>query len=175
MLRFWFVEAGPDQWFASDPAFDETLRRKFGALVEQAAAGALDDWAKDRERALALLLLLDQLPRNLFRGTARAFATDAKARAVATVALDRGFDADRPAEQRLFFYVPFMHSEDLADQDRSVALFAAAQAELPVNYPFAVQHRAIIERFGRFPHRNAALGRPSTEEEAAFLAGFAGF
>jgi uncharacterized protein (DUF924 family) len=175
LLRVWFEEAGPDRWFAPDPAFDAMLRQKFGALVRQAASGARDDWASDRDRALALILLLDQLPRNLFRGTAQAFATDAKARAVAAAGLDRGFDVTLPAARRLFFYMPFMHSESPADQDRSVALFLTLKTELPANYPYAVKHREIIERFGRFPHRNAALGRQATASEAAFLASFAGF
>jgi uncharacterized protein (DUF924 family) len=175
ILRFWFDEAGPDRWFDSDPAFDETLRVKFGAAHEAAARGQFDDWAQTADGALALLILLDQLPRNLFRGTARAFATDAKARAVAEAALARGFDLAQPPARRLFFYLPLMHSEALPDQERCVGLVRALGPDGSPNLPYALQHRSIIERFGRFPHRNAALGRSSTQEEQEFLRTFAGF
>jgi uncharacterized protein (DUF924 family) len=164
LLGFWFAQE-PETWFKKDPAFDETLRERFGALQESAATGALHHWAVTAHGALALILLLDQLPRNLHRGTARAFATDTKALAVADAALTRGFDNGLPMSMRQFIYVPFEHAEDLGAQERCCALFAE-DAEL---LKYAVAHRDIIARFGRFPHRNAALGRATTAEEEAFL------
>ncbi len=140
-------------------------------MRERAAAGRCADWALEAEPCLALILLLDQLPRNLFRGSAKAFATDAQAREAARAALARGFDRSLPASWRQFIYLPFEHSEDLADQDLSVKL-ATALARDPAfarALDYAERHRAIIARFGRFPHRNAALGRVSTAEEEAFL------
>jgi uncharacterized protein (DUF924 family) len=175
LLRFWFEEAGPARWYTIDLAFDAALRQRFSSLYAAAEAGALDDWEAESDGALALVLALDQLPRNLFRGTARAFATDPAARGVADRALARGFDTVQPSTRRCFFYLPFEHSESLADQDRAVALFEAIRLQEPAGYDYALQHREIIERFGRFPHRNAALGRPTTPIEAAFLQEFAGF
>jgi uncharacterized protein (DUF924 family) len=180
LLDFWFgPEGDPDRerhreiWFKATEEFDAALRREFLRDYEMAAAGALWSWEISPQGALALVLLLDQLPRNMFRGTARAYDTDALARAVADRALARGFDQQVPPAWRLFFYMPFHHSEDLADQRRSVALFGA----LPRNPDdrgslrrYGVPYLEVIERFGRFPHRNAILGRQSTPEEIAFLA-----
>jgi uncharacterized protein (DUF924 family) len=173
ILDFWFGET-PDAprrvWFERNSTFDHAC----GAFAEdqaRASAGAYDDWAATPEGALALVLLLDQFPRNLFRGSARVYSSDAKARATAKRALAAGQDVRLPPVQRLFLYMPLEHSEDLADQDESCRRFAALadhpdHAEL-VRY--AERHREIVERFGRFPHRNAALGRESTPEEEAFL------
>jgi uncharacterized protein (DUF924 family) len=173
VVSFW-IEAGPKAWFKKSEAFDAQIRRKFEALHFTASRGELDDWAQTPDGALALLLLLDQFPRNLFRGSPHAFATDPLARRVARAAIDRGFDARVASELRQFFYLPFEHSEHLEDQDTSVALCAASgDADLE---KWAKIHRDIIARFGRFPHRNACLGRTTTEPESAFLksGGFAG-
>ncbi len=168
LLRFWFEPAADrERWFAADPAFDLTVRDRFGPLVAAAETGGLRHWRSDARGTLALCLVCDQLPRNIWRGTARAFGLDAKAREVATGAVEAGMDAGMRPEERLFLYLPFEHSEDLADQERSVALFARLGE--PEWLDHAVRHRAVIRRFGRFPHRNAALGRASTAEELAFL------
>jgi len=171
-VQFW-ADAGPGRWFKKDVAFDDQFRTRFAAEHEAAASGALDDWANSAEGALALLILLDQYPRNSFRGTARMFATDSKALSIATQAIARGFDQAVDPALRSFMYLPFMHSERLADQDRALELYAPLVSE---SQRFAVQHRDIIARFGRFPHRNALLGRATTAEEQAFLhdGGFAG-
>ena len=178
VLAFWFSDAARPRWFKKDPAFDDELRRRFATTVASATAGGLGAWEAEPESCLALVILLDQFPRNLHRDTARAFAADATARAVAAGAIERGFDRRTPPERRFFFYLPFEHSEDAADQRRSVALFrrlaeeatgtAADAARERLDH--AIRHQRIIERFGRFPHRNRVLGRESTAEEAAFLA-----
>ncbi len=168
VLDFWFAEGRKAQWFARDEAFDRAVSENLAGLHERAAAGALDGWATSPRGALALILLLDQVPRNLFRGSPRAFATDAKARALCLAAVEAGHDrrlADD--DQRCFLYLPLEHSESPADQERSVALFAGL-AE-PEYLRYAEQHRDIVARFGRFPHRNSVLGRATTEAEAAFL------
>ncbi|HKS61695.1 MAG TPA: DUF924 family protein [Xanthobacteraceae bacterium] len=167
VLAFW-RDAGRDKWFKRDDAFDAEIREKFLATYEAAAAGKLSAWEDSAEDTLALILVLDQFPRNMFRGDARTFAADPLARAAANRALKRGYDQDLPAENRGFLFLPFMHSEDLADQLRCVELYRAA-GDADVKY--AEEHRDIIRRFGRFPHRNAMLGRETTEEEQAFLAG----
>ena len=168
VLSFW-REAGPKRWFAQEPAFDTQIRERFLATHEAAAAGTLSAWEDTAEGALALLLALDQFPRNMFRGTARAFSTDALALAAARRAIERGFDQAVPMPERTFFYLPFEHSENLADQEHGVALFEATGAAEAVKW--AKVHLDVIRRFGRFPHRNAALGRVSTPEEIAFLEG----
>jgi uncharacterized protein (DUF924 family) len=171
VLRFWLEEAGPKQWFVKDPAFDALCRERLGADHAQAAAGALAHWRDTAPGCVALCILLDQVPRNIHRGHAAAFATDAMALAVARDAVAAGLDLD-PAmtdAHRLFLYLPFEHSETPADQDRAVALFRERTAE-PDWTVHAERHRAVIARFGRFPHRNAALGRTSTPAELAFLA-----
>jgi uncharacterized protein (DUF924 family) len=173
VVEFW-REAGSERWFKKDPAFDDDIRRRFLAAYEAAAAGKLSHWEQTATGALALLILVDQFPRNIFRGQARAFAADALARAITAGALVRGFDAQVPAELRTFFYVPFEHSESLADQERGIALYkAAGDAD---GLKWAELHAGIIRRFGRFPHRNAALSRITTPEEQAFLdsGGFSG-
>jgi uncharacterized protein (DUF924 family) len=173
VLAFW-RDAGSDQWFKKDTAFDDAIRQRFLETYEAAAAGALAGWDATPEGALALLIVLDQFPRNMFRGSPRTYAADPVARVVADRALARGFDQQVPADQRQFFYLPFEHSETLADQDRSCALCrATGDAEL---VKWAELHADIIRRFGRFPHRNAVLGRATTPEEQEFLdaGGFAG-
>jgi uncharacterized protein (DUF924 family) len=173
VVAFW-RDAGPEKWFRKDAAFDAAIRQRFGALHEAAAAGRLDGWAENPEGALALILLLDQFSRNLHRGSPLAFAQDVRARSVAERAIAAGFDLAVPADLRLFLYLPFEHSEAIADQERCVRLCHA----LPDRglLPYARDHERIIRRFGRFPHRNAALGRHTTPAEQAFLdgGGFAG-
>ena len=172
VLRFW-EEAGPKRWFRRDPEFDAEFRDRFLAAHEAAASGEFEHWLASAEGALALVLLLDQFPRNAFRGSARVYATDAKAREAADVAIRAGFDRMVGEELRQFFYLPFMHSEQLEDLERCVTLNEAVGGE-PLRY--AQHHRDIVARFGRFPHRNGVLGRASTPEEEHFLAegGFAG-
>ena len=172
VVEFW-RDAGPQRWFRKDEAFDREFRERFLALHERAAAGELDGWAASAEGALALAILLDQFPRNAFRGSPRMYATDAKARQIARLALERGLDRQVPQELRNFLCLPFQHSEALPDHEFAVAQAAALGGEAQ---RYALHHREIIRRFGRFPHRNALLGRPSTPEEERFIAegGFAG-
>jgi uncharacterized protein (DUF924 family) len=177
VLDFWFEARCRDLWFARDDAFDAEIRARFAELAAAAAAGDLAAWAATAEGALALVVLLDQFPRNLHRGSARAFAADAMARRVADAAIARGFDLQTSWHRRFFFYLPFEHSEDAGDQARSVAYFSAwcdccpaeEQARVREQLEYVVRHQEIIARFGRFPHRNPALGRPTTPEEALFL------
>jgi uncharacterized protein (DUF924 family) len=177
ILTFW-RNAGPKQWFAAKPAFDEAIRLKFEPVHHRAARGEYDAWQDHAEGALALLLLLDQFPRNLYRGSAHAFATDALARSITRRAIASGFDIETEALLRPFFYLPFEHSESLADQDEGIAHCRrlAADAGDQETLKWALLHRDIIARFGRFPHRNRAFGRVTTPEEQAFLddGGFAG-
>jgi uncharacterized protein (DUF924 family) len=173
ILGFW-RQAGPAKWFAKNAAFDESIRLKFEPVHHRAARGEYDAWAATAEGALALLILLDQFPRNLYRNSGHAFATDGKARAVARAAVEAGFHLQVEPELRGFFVVAFEHSEDLADQDYALAI--AAELDDAETLKWAEVHRDIIVRFGRFPHRNPALGRITTAEEQAFLdeGGFGG-
>ncbi len=168
VLSFW-REAGPKRWFAADPAFDAKVRERFLATREAAAAGQLSAWEETAEGALALVIVLDQFPRNMFRGGVRAFSTDVLALAAARRAIGRGFDLKTPMPERNFFYLPFEHSENPVDQERCVALAEATGDAEAVKW--AKVHLDVIRCFGRFPHRNAALGRFSTPEETAFLEG----
>ena len=172
LVDFWRA-AGPKLWFAKDAAFDRRFRDRFLPLYEAAAQGALIEWSATAEGALALVLLLDQFPRNAFRGAPRMYATDTMARQVAHAAIETGHDRAVEPQLSLFFYLPFGHSENLADQERSVAL--ARRLGQP-NLSHAERHRDIIRRFGRFPHRNPILGRAMTEEEQRYLdeGGYAG-
>jgi uncharacterized protein (DUF924 family) len=172
IVGFWRA-VGPKRWFEKDAALDEEIRRRFLDCHEAAAAGKLTAWEQTAEGALALLILLDQFPRNMFRGEKRAFATDPLALAVASRAILNGFDGAIP-DMHGFFYLPFMHSEELADQEKAVAFYRARNDADGLKW--ADRHADIIRRFGRFPHRNAILGRVSTPEEQAFLdgGGFAG-
>jgi uncharacterized protein (DUF924 family) len=166
VVAFWRA-AGPALWFAKDAAFDRRFRERFLLDHEAAARGELAHWQATPQGALALILLLDQFPRNAFRGTERMYGTDASARKVAGLALAAGYDREFPLELRKFFILPFAHSEDLADQERSVALARGISAD---DLSHAEHHRDIVRRFGRFPHRNQILGRPSTPEEKDYLA-----
>lgn len=185
LLTFWFGStrldavvppAVADRWFRPDPAFDAELRERFGALLD--APDEVGPQAVDPASALAAVLVLDQLPRNSFRGTARAFATDARALAVTDRAMAAGWDTPLGMQQRLFLYLPFQHAEDRARQERAVDLYTALAAAAPPELaalaatlpPFARKHRDIVARFGRFPGRNPALGRPDSAEESAWLA-----
>ena len=172
VVAFW-RDVGPKRWFEKDSALDDEIRQRFLGAHEAAAGDKLTAWEQNAEGALALLILLDQFPRNMFRGEARAFATDAKARAIASRAILHGFDGAIP-DMHTFFYLPFMHSEDLADQERAIAFYRAQNNEDGLKW--AELHADIIRRFGRFPHRNAVLGRVNTPDEQAFLdgGGFAG-
>ena len=169
---FWRT-AGPSRWFKKSDAFDEAIRVRFEPMHHAAARGEHDDWAATAEGALALLLLLDQFPRNLYRGSAHAFATDPKARAVARAAILAGHDRAVEANLQPFFYLPFEHSEALADQDESLRLCTDLRDRVgdEDTLKWAGIHRDIIVRFGRFPHRNAALGRVTSPDEQAFLDG----
>ena len=179
VLDFWFGAPGSPahgtrrpEWWRKDPAFDAEVRTRFGALIERALRGELEDWAATPEGALAQVLLLDQLTRNAFRDTARAFAGDARALAAAQAMVGRRQDEALPPEQRAFVYMPYEHAEGLAMQDEAVRLFTRLAAEAPgeqEQLDYARRHHAVIQRFGRFPHRNRLLGRRSTPEEAAFL------
>ena len=180
IVRFWFgdalasVEAATARakvWFKADPAFDAELARRFGACPDQARSGAFDHWAREPESALARILVLDQFPRNIFRGTRAAFEYDAAAAAAATAAVDTGLDAQLHPLMTAFVYLPFEHAEDAAAQARALELYAALARESGDGswLEWARKHAVVIERFGRFPHRNAILGRVSTPEEIAFL------
>ncbi len=180
VLDFWF--GAPDSagygepreiWFKTDSDFDGEIRSRFLPLIEAARQGELSHWQDKASGALALCIVLDQFPRNLFRGSGEAFANDALARKVAAEAIDRGFDGELPRVQRSFLYLPFEHSEDLADQERSLLLFASLADDGDEagssSMEYARRHHEIIQRFSRFPHRNGALGRDTTAAEATFL------
>lgn len=179
VLDFWFAPPGSPEhgqqrrcWFVKDPAFDQEIRRRFLPTWEAAAGGALDHWRGAPADMLALIVVLDQFPRNLFRGDARAFSSDARALACAEEAVARGFDQQLAPVQRIFVYLPFEHSEDADAQARSVELFsalAAAHEGFAETLRYALRHRDIVARFGRFPHRNVILGRASSAEEMEFL------
>jgi uncharacterized protein (DUF924 family) len=181
VLRFWFAEPQTPQaqyaqrrklWFGKNPEFDRTIGARFQSLSEQAAEGRLQHWQASPLGSLALIVLLDQFPRNMFRDTPRAFATDGLARAVAQHSLSQAFDRALEPIQRIFVYLPLEHSENLDDQRQSVQLFTALAAENPELadcLDYALKHQVVIERFGRFPHRNRILGRSSTPAEIEFL------
>lgn len=170
ILHFWFEETQPQQWFQKNADFDTLIRDRFLQTYRLAADGVCDLWRDEAQGCLALCIVLDQFPRNMFRDDPQAFATDAKALLVAKHALARGFDQTLSLQQRRFLYLPFEHSEEWNDQSRAVALFQSIQEEDPLGYDYALRHQAIIERFGRFPHRNIILGRENTAEEDEYLA-----
>jgi uncharacterized protein (DUF924 family) len=176
VLQFWFGDASPavsrPEWFRKNDAFDHEIAQRFGPLIEQALRDELSGWQGNTETALAQVIVLDQFTRNVFRNTPRAFAGDPLALAAARTMLDRGQDQDLPPWQRFFAYMPLEHAEDLAMQDESVRRFTQLAAQAPDTQElldYAKRHRDVIARFGRFPHRNAILGRPSTPEEVEFL------
>jgi len=169
ILEFWFKETPQSRWFIADPALNAAARSRFEDVWREGRAGGLTDWENDKQGTLALIVLFDQFPRNMFRGTAEAFSTDALARSAAKRAIARGDDLEAPASVRNFYYLPLTHSEDPADQESCVRFTRERLGEQHYSYPYALSHQAVIERFGRFPARNQALGRSTTPEEAEFL------
>ena len=169
VLDFWFKDTPSAKWFASDPVFDADIRSRFEPTWRRGVAGSLVSWDKEPNGALALIVLFDQFPRNIFRGKAEAFASDAMARDIAKRAIAERRDLETPVSIRSFYYLPLTHSEALADQESAVRLTRERLGEDHFSYPYALKHKAAVERFGRFPARNAALGRASTAEEVAFL------
>lgn len=167
VLSFWFSAPMREHWFRSKPELDRQIRDRFENLWQRAARGELQAWEQHPAGALALVIVLDQLPLNMYRDQARSFATEASAREVAARALEKGFDRHLNGEQQAFLFMPFMHSEQIDDQDRAVALYQAAGLEH--NLKWARHHRELIRRFGRFPHRNAILGRADTAAEQTYL------
>lgn len=173
LLDFWFSPENEKRWFNSTPQFDQQIREQFERLWQTGKDGELADWEQTSNGALALVILLDQIPLNMYRAQPESFSTEAPARAVANRAITQGLDQPLSDKGKAFLYLPFMHSEDLSDQDRSIALYDAAGLE--DNLRFAHHHRDIIRQFGRFPHRNAILGRADTSEEETWLASDAAF
>ena len=178
VLDFWFGRASEpgygefrDEWFHKDPEFDARVTDQFAGLYEEAAAGDLDGWRDEARSCLALVIVLDQFPRNMFRGDGRTHAEDGRALGASKYAVEHALDRELPAFQRMFLYMPFMHSESVEDQRRSVEMFErlAGEPGAPDVVSYAVAHRDIVERFGRFPHRNEILNRQTTPEEAEFL------
>jgi uncharacterized protein (DUF924 family) len=167
VLKFWFEEIRPAQWWAKDPALDDTIARRFGDWHRRACMGELFEWRVRARGRLAEIILLDQFSRNLYRDTPAAFAHDGMALALAQEAISSGAERDLNREEKLFLYMPFMHSESLIIHDTALALFQ--NLGLADNLDYEIRHREIIARFGRYPHRNAILGRESTEEERRFL------
>lgn len=173
VLEFWFQELKPEHWYKKDDELDRTIVERFGALHETVAGTDNSVLTARRETALAAIIVLDQFARNMFRGSPKSFAGDAKARALANAALEAGYDADMNASEKQFTYMPFMHSETLADQNRSVALFETLGNEN--NLKYARLHRDPIRQFGQFPHRNAIFGRPTSPAEQAWIDEQGGF
>jgi uncharacterized protein (DUF924 family) len=169
VLDFWLKDTPSEKWFANDPALDAQIRARFEEAWRLGRAGKLTDWENEPNGALALIILFDQFPRNMFRGTAEAFASDPLAREVAKRAIAEKRDLEVPAAFRSFFYLPLEHSENLSDQEISVQLTKERLGEKDVAFRYALLHKEAIERFGRFPARNKALGRTSTAEEQEFL------
>lgn len=167
LIKYWFSEEVSQYWFKASPCFDQQLRETYAELWGQGKNGYLDDWREHAAGSLALVILLDQYPRNMFRGTAKSFATDSYAKQVADEAIERQFDLDMPAPRKAFLYMPFMHSENLDDQARGLQLFD--QPGLENNFRFAKHHYDIVKQFGRFPHRNEILGRDSCRAETDYL------
>lgn len=163
VLAFWFAPAQSSRWYAKDEGFDAEIRRRFLATFEAACSGKLDEWRRASEPLLSLIILLDQFPRNMFRGSARAFATDAQAVRLTKEGIEKGFNRSLSGAQLDFFYMPLLHSESLSDQELLIEQGRGDNR-------YARQYREIIARYGRFPHRNQTLGRENTAEEAAYLA-----
>lgn len=170
VLDFWFEKTQPAQWFQVNPSFDSLILEKYGDAYDLASRGVYDDWKNSSDGCLALCILLDQFPRNMFRDTAKAFATDSKALVVSKYALAKGFDQVLVPIKRRFLYLPFEHSENLNDQRKCVDLFEKMKKDDPLGYDYALRHLKIIEQFGRFPRRNKVLSRMNTPEEEDYLA-----
>ncbi len=173
IIDFWYSDSVKNQWFASTPELDMEIQEKYEEIWEKASSGELDEWSNHPDGCLALIIILDQFPLNMFRGQAKSFKTERKAIEVAWNARKNDFDQKIEKEKLAFLYMPFMHSEDLADQDMSVSLYR--ESKLDANISFAEHHREIIRKFGRFPHRNKILERESTEEEISYLASGNGY
>jgi len=173
LIEFWFSEEASKHWFKSTKTFDQALLDTYAGTWVEAKQGKLDHWQQSAAGSLALIIVLDQLPLNMFRGQAKSFSTEAQSREVARAAITKGFDQELPANQVSFLYMPFMHGEDLDDQALAVKLFN--KPGLESNYRFARHHYSIIDRFGRFPHRNKILGRESTDAEIEYLNSKEGF
>lgn len=171
VLAFWLDEVGPEGWYNSTDALDETIRTRFLSTWELGAEGGLSDWLQNAEGAMAYVILLDQFPRNMFRGAGQSFATDKKSLCAAKCAITKGWDLKAEEPQRQFFYLPLMHSECLSDQDRCIRLMMERMPETgAANLLHARAHREVIREFGRFPYRNEALGRATTSHEAIYMA-----
>ncbi len=170
ILDFWFEETQPKQWFQVNPDFDQEILEKFEEPYNMAASGDFADWKNSADGILAYCILLDQMPRNMFRGTPRAFMTDGKALIASKYALSKGLDQILSPQKRRFVYLPFEHSENMSDQRRSVELFEKMKEDDPLGYDYALRHRDVIDKYGRFPHRNKILGRTNTPEEEEYLA-----
>lgn len=170
ILDFWFVETQPKQWFQVSEQFDQMIKERFEDDYHKALDGAYDDWQHNADGALALCVMLDQFPRNMYRGTPAAFEADKKALVISKYAVSKGLDQVHSAQKRRFLYLPFEHSENINDQHRSVELFEKTREDDPLGYDYALRHFKIIEKFGRFPHRNIILGRDNTPEEQEHLA-----
>jgi len=173
IIAYWYSDRIKNQWFSSTPELDKEILDKYGALWEAASEGELDGWANDPETSLALVIVLDQFPLNMFRGQAKSFNSERKAVETALDAINKNFDKRIEKDKLAFLYLPLMHSENLAEQDLSVKLFK--ESNLDANIRFAEHHREIVRQFGRFPHRNKILGRQSTEAEIKYLASKSAF
>jgi len=167
VLDFWYSEPSHSHWFSSNPALDQDIRQRFEATWQAARDGHLGDWEQSAEGALALVIVLDQLPLNMYRGRPESFSTEAVSREVAARAIAAGLDQQLSDDYKIMLYMPYMHGESMADQDRAIALFETAG--MSKNVKWAEHHRNIVRRFGRFPHRNAILGRDSSADELAWL------
>lgn len=175
ILKFWFEDSAPAQWFRKNPDFDAAIAEKFMGDYELAVSGIFDGWKNDAEGCLALCILFDQFPRNMFRDSPRSFSTDPQALSVARHAVGRKYDALLPVSRRPFIYLPFEHSESAGDQAMSVKLFETLKNDDPVVFEYACKHKDVIDRFGRFPHRNRILGRENTAVEQEYLDSGGGF
>jgi uncharacterized protein (DUF924 family) len=169
IYRFWFEETKPAQWFQKNQDFDTEIKNRFEGDYALGAKGVYDGWINDQKDCLSYIILLDQMPRNMYRGKRDMYATDGKALAAARHAVDKGYDMMMTTDEKAFTYLPFEHSEDLEDQRTAVSLFEKTKVDNPIYYDFAVKHLEVIKRFGRFPHRNEVLGRASTKEEKEYL------
>ncbi len=169
ILSFWFEETAPSQWFQKNNDFDAEIKSRFSLTYEMANKGLCAAWTDDAEGVLALCLVLDQFPRNMFRNSPKSFSSDKKILLIVKASINKGFDQLLSAHKRKFLYMPYMHSENLEDQKRSVELYKSLKGDDYLAYDYAVKHMEVIEKYGRFPHRNEALGRESTAEELEYL------